>query len=61
MAKENLGIAILMSKTFKLNPEDHLVALPITPNVKSKLAFIKRKNDTSMIVNEFWDYLKEQQ
>lgn len=61
MVKEGLGVAIIMRKSFELNSSDQLAAIPISPNITSKLGFVKRKNDNSSAVNQFWQYLKESQ
>lgn len=54
MVNNGLGISLLMKDSVDLRKFPELVAVPLTPKVKSRLAFLKLKTNHQPLVQQFW-------
>ncbi|APU70589.1 LysR family transcriptional regulator [Companilactobacillus crustorum] len=60
MIDQGVGISIAMNKSFNLTDFNNIKVLPFIPKINSQLAFLKRKDNTSNMVELFWKFALEQ-
>ena len=56
MLNQGSGISILMGKSFDLTGFDNIKVVPLRPKVTSRLVFMKQRDNTSAIVDLFWNF-----
>jgi LysR substrate binding domain. len=56
MLNQGSGISIVMGKSFDLTGFDNIKVVPLRPKVTSRLVFMKQRDNTSAIVDLFWNF-----
>ncbi|WP_461213882.1 LysR family transcriptional regulator [Lacticaseibacillus sp. GG6-2] len=58
MVNRGMGVAIMMGKSVPLNAYANIRAVPITPQITSRLAFMCLKTTPAPAVATFWQFIK---
>jgi len=56
MLNQESGISIIMNKSFDLTGLDNIAVVPLMPKVTSQMAFMKRTDNKSAVVELFWKF-----
>ncbi|GEO57677.1 LysR family transcriptional regulator [Companilactobacillus bobalius] len=56
MLNQGDGISIVMDKSFDLTGFDNIKVVPLVPKITSQLVFMKQHDNTSKIVELFWNF-----
>ncbi len=56
MLNQGSGISIIMNKSFDLTGLDNIAVVPLMPKVTSQMAFMKRTDNKSAVVELFWKF-----
>ncbi|MCJ2191995.1 LysR family transcriptional regulator [Pediococcus acidilactici] len=60
MLNQGMGVSVVMNKSFDLTGFDNVKAVPLVPEICSRLVFLKRRDRTAPVVNLFWDFAKRE-
>ena len=60
MLNQGAGISIVMGKSFDLTGFDNIAVVPLMPKITSRLAFMKRNDNKSAVVELFWKFATQE-
>jgi len=60
MLNQGAGISIVMDKSFDLTGFDNIQVVPLMPKITSRLAFMKRSDNKSAVVELFWKFATQE-
>ena len=60
MLNQGMGVSVVMNKSFDLTGFDNVKAVPLVPEICSRLVSLKRRDRTAPVVNLFWDFAKRE-
>jgi len=60
MLNQGSGVSIVMNKSFDLTGFDNIKIVPLLPKVTSRLAFMKRHDNKSAVVELFWKFATQE-
>lgn len=56
MLNQGTGVSVVMARSFDLAGFDNIRVVPLIPKVTSQLAFMKRRDNPSALVELFWQF-----
>ncbi|MBU7540395.1 LysR family transcriptional regulator [Levilactobacillus brevis] len=56
MLNQGTGVSVVMARSFDLAGFDNIQVVPLVPKVTSQLAFMKRRDNPSALVELFWQF-----
>lgn len=59
MLNREMGVSIMMNRSFDLKNYDNIVAIPITPKKFSQLAFVRKAQHHSATSDLFWQFAQQ--
>lgn len=56
MLNQGDGVSVVMARSFDLTGFDNIKAIPLTPTIRSQMAFMKRPDNHAAVVAKFWAF-----
>lgn len=56
MLNQGIGVSVVMEKSFDLTNFHNIKVVPLRPNINSRLVFMKQRDNTTPVVNLFWNF-----